>query len=241
MFGKILIPVILFLLGYGSVQLFSGLFEVKNDYKRCLQDLASSRFGNKWVAAFELSKIFPKIDQKDYPDLFQEIASLKELDERSEVFLTLTVAQLRLEEARSYLKKRLNSTHPEIRMYALLGLSYLDFQDEDYSSYFNIHDTHYLQALTYYVLQGSVEKYRSIAEKFYQEKEKRNLACLFFFKLGEDLCLKEIELYPLEMQKNFMKAMSKTLYSLVEREKLDLAVLEVLRSLEKEHQSKHTN
>lgn len=238
MFSRIGIPLILSIIGYGSVKLFSGLFTTEQSYTRCLNDLSSSRFGNKWVAAFELSKIFPQIRKEEYPDLFHQIVRLDIQDERTLVFLVMVVAQLQLEESRNYLESFLSSHHPEIKMYALYGLTKLPLiNEEKYFSYFDTEkDSHFLQMLTYYILPSKNLYLLKEKAEFYLEKDHlKSIGCTLLFALNDDRCIASFENFPQEIQKNFITASKNNTELLKKIHKLDLniSVQSHLRLLEK--------
>lgn len=238
MFSRIGIPLILSIIGYGSVKLFSGLFTTEQSYTRCLNDLSSSRFGNKWVAAFELSKIFPQIKKEEYPDLFHQIVQLNIQDERTLVFLVMLVAQLELEESREYLESFLSSRHSEIRMYALYGLTKLPLiNEEKYFSYFEKEeDSHFLQILTYYILPSKkLYLLKERAEFYLEKKDLEGIGCTLLFALNDDRCVSKIKDFPQEIQKNFITASKNNPKLLRQFHMLDLniSVQAHLRLLEK--------
>ncbi len=238
MFSRIGIPLILSIIGYGSVKLFSGLFTTEQSYKRCLNDLSSVHFGNKWVAAFELSKIFPHIKKEEYLDLFYQISHLNIQDERTLVFLIMTVAQLELEESREYLESFLDSKNPEMRMYALYGLTKLPLKNEKkYFTYFDqTKDSHFLQMLTYYIISSPyIYLLKDKAESYLEKPELESIGCTILFALSDERCIKNFQKFSQEIQKNFITASKshQEVLKKIHHLNLDISVESHLRLLEK--------
>ncbi len=99
-------------------------------YKKLVQDLNSKTFGNRWVAAYDLSKYIAseEIPSEDIPWLIQELSEVYDSsqDERTRNFIVLALGALENEKANKFLNGALASEDKNIRYSSIIGLSKLD-------------------------------------------------------------------------------------------------------------------
>ncbi len=104
----------------------------EKDYKDLLYDLDSSRFGNKWVAAFELSKALSRgdIPEHEKGPLATKLIELYQGTEerRTREFLLIALASLKQASACSFFSSIINNSKVETNdelFYAIVGLANL--------------------------------------------------------------------------------------------------------------------
>jgi HEAT repeat protein len=127
--STLMLPLAIFLVGglvyFGVTKMIS----TERSYKDLVRELNSKTFGNRWIAAYELSKVLgsKSVPDKDMPWL---IANLEELygtsqDSRSRDFLVVAVGSLKKPESVPLLLKALNDSDKNVVFHALVALGNL--------------------------------------------------------------------------------------------------------------------
>ncbi len=127
-FSGIAVPILIVLL---SVLLVAGITRMlSNDkgYVSLVEELKDKTFGNRWVAAFELSKYLSssQIPTEDIPWLenqLMEIYKNSTLDPRTRNFLVLAAGSLQGEKSLELISLALQDTDPEILFGAVSSLA----------------------------------------------------------------------------------------------------------------------
>lgn len=102
------------------------MLSVERGYKDLIREMNSKTFGNRWVAALELSKylVNNKIKEADKPWVIQNLEEIftKTEDERTKNYIILALASMKDERVIPTLHKGLKSTNKEIQFNAVVGL-----------------------------------------------------------------------------------------------------------------------
>jgi hypothetical protein len=120
-------PILIFC---GVAILFFGLTRLiskSGDYKSLVEELDSKTFGNKWVAAYELSRYVNSshIPVEDIPWLAEQLARIyqsQQQDPRTRNFIIVTLSAIGSEQSLSLFSKALNDTDPQIQFSTLVAL-----------------------------------------------------------------------------------------------------------------------
>lgn len=125
-FNTVAIPIGLIL---GAVLIIYGVTKMlssERNYQDLLQEMRSKTFGNKWVAAYELSKV---INSSQIPDseMPQFVTDLKEIyestdDVRTQEFIVATAAKINHPLAFAIIQKALDHASSNIKFHAVVAL-----------------------------------------------------------------------------------------------------------------------
>lgn len=134
----ITVPLLIIVLSVVIVAGVSKMLSHDKGYVTLVDELRDKTFGNRWVAAFELSKYLSSshIPKEDIPWLEEQLLDIYlkgESDPRTQKFLTLTAGSLKGEKSLALLEKAFQSTDNDILFSALTSLS----QWENVPSTFN--------------------------------------------------------------------------------------------------------
>ena len=122
----IAVPIAIVLLGALIVFGITKMLSSGKDYKDLVGELQSKTFGNRWVAAFELSKYIAskKIPDQDRPWLLKELTKVYKntIDERTKLFVVRAVAALEDSNSLEILSEALRTGNNEIKFHATVAL-----------------------------------------------------------------------------------------------------------------------
>lgn len=110
--------------------LLARMVSQSSDYKSLVQELDSKTFGNKWVAAYELSKIVnaSAIAPEDLPWFMEQLSSIyrsQGQDPRTRHFIMVTLSALQNVQTIPVLTQALNDPDPQVGFSAVVGLGQL--------------------------------------------------------------------------------------------------------------------
>ncbi len=115
-----------FLIIWGITKMLGG----GAGYQKLVEDLHSKTFGNRWVAAYDLSKYIAseEIPKEDIPWLIDELSVVYQDsdDQRTRNFIVLALGALKDPLAFNFLNSSLSSDDKEIRYSSVVGLSRLE-------------------------------------------------------------------------------------------------------------------
>ncbi len=127
--GSIVVPVAIVLVGaliiFGITQMLSS----ERSYKDLVEEIQSKTFGNKWVAAYELSKQInsSQIPKEDYPWLVINLtdAYKNSIDARSRGFIIAALGALKTNLAIPVFQLALSDQDLDVRFHAIVSLANL--------------------------------------------------------------------------------------------------------------------
>ncbi|RLA65279.1 MAG: hypothetical protein DRQ88_03060 [Epsilonproteobacteria bacterium] len=125
--GSLVMPIAVILVA--SIIIFGGskLLFTERSHKDLVYEMKSKTFGNRWVAAFELSKLISSssIPQKDIPQLVDDLASIYRVsqDPRTRDFLIVAFGALKSPQSLPILSYSLQKeTNPNILFHTIVAL-----------------------------------------------------------------------------------------------------------------------
>lgn len=122
----IAVPIAIVLVSALIVWGITKMLSTGRDYKDLVEELHSKTFGNRWVAAYELSKYIAaeKIPQEDVPWLIDNLKTVysETVDERTRNFIVLALGSLKNEKSIDLLFEALSSADSKVQFSALIGL-----------------------------------------------------------------------------------------------------------------------
>jgi hypothetical protein len=119
----------LFVIGLAAFLIWGvvSIVSVEKGYKELVQELHSKTFGNRWVAAYELSKFLSnnKIPEEDMDWFVSQLSAVYQStqDERTKVFITTALASLESDKVIPFLNKGLQSESGKILFQVLVGMA----------------------------------------------------------------------------------------------------------------------
>ena len=125
--GSLVVPIAIVL--FGSLIIFgiTKMLSAERSYKDLVEEIQSKTFGNKWVAAYELSKQInsSQIPREDYPWL---VATLTEayngsIDPRTRGFIIAALGALKTDVALPTLLKALNDNDLDVKFHAIVSIA----------------------------------------------------------------------------------------------------------------------
>ncbi len=165
-----------FLIIWGITKMLDG---GTTGYKRLVQDLQSKTFGNRWVAAYDLSKYIAgnQVPKEDIAWLIQELDDVYQStnDERTRNFVVLAMGALKDDRSIVFLNKYLESTDKNVKYSTIVGLSNLNSNNSiNYTyldNYLSSKDDPLIQAT---LLMLSKHKIVNLEDKFRQLSNSAN-------------------------------------------------------------------
>ena len=113
----------------GSLIIFGVTKMLQNDrtYRDLVQDLQSKTFGNRWIAAFELSKVISskKVPDDDIPWLIENLDDLYDsaVDNRTKNFIIVALGSLGDTKGVKTIERGLSEEDPATRFHAVVALA----------------------------------------------------------------------------------------------------------------------
>jgi hypothetical protein len=126
--GSLVVPIAIVLVGALIIFGVTKMISSEHSYKNLVHEMKSKTFGNKWVAALELSKIISakKIPQEDIPWLLENMEEIytSTVDPRTRDFIVVAAGTLGDERALPILEKALaDQGTNSIRFHAVVALA----------------------------------------------------------------------------------------------------------------------
>lgn len=125
----LVVPVLIVLVGSLIIVGVTKMLSSDQGYRQLVQEMHSKSFGNRWVAAYELSKLIAssKIPEEDHPWLLENLNELyaKAGESRTRHFLVAAAGALRSEKSTDLLVKGLSDSDSEVVFSSLTGLGNL--------------------------------------------------------------------------------------------------------------------
>jgi len=124
--GSLMVPIAIVLVGALIIFGVTKMLSDDSSYKDLVREMKSKTFGNKWVAALELSKVIASgsVPKEDVPWLIENLSDTynNTIDHRTRDFVIVAVGALRNERGTKLLAQALNDKHKDVRFHAVVAL-----------------------------------------------------------------------------------------------------------------------
>jgi hypothetical protein len=124
--GGLMVPIAIVLVGALIIFGVTKMLSTERSYKDLVREMQSKTFGNRWVAAFELSKILSSsaIPEEDLPWLVENLFSTYRdaQDSRTRDFIVVALGSLKSELALAPLVAALSDEDSNVKFHALVAI-----------------------------------------------------------------------------------------------------------------------
>lgn len=128
--GSLVVPLAIVLIGALIVFGVTTMLSTDRSYKDLVREMQSKTFGNRWVAAYELSKVLASssVPQEDIPWLIENLGAVydESTDTRTREFVIVAFSSLKSELTIPWLMKGLEDTSPKVQFHSIVGLGNLE-------------------------------------------------------------------------------------------------------------------
>lgn len=127
--GSLMVPIAIVLVG--ALIIFGVTKMLSNDhsYKDLVHEMKSKAFGNKWIAALELSKVISSgaVKEEDIPWLVENLRDVYKtsVDPRTRDFVVVAIGALGDEKGLPVIEHALKTPNSEINFHAMVALSHM--------------------------------------------------------------------------------------------------------------------
>lgn len=125
--GSLVVPIAIVLVGALIVFGVTKMISSEHSYRDLVIEMKSKAFGNKWVAALELSKIISakKIPPEEIPWLIENLSEIYTgtIDPRTKSFIVVAAGALADKRALNIFVKALSDDDSEIKFHAVVALA----------------------------------------------------------------------------------------------------------------------
>lgn len=127
--GSLVVPIAIVLVGALIIFGVTQMLSTDRGYKDLVRELQSKTFGNRWIAAYELSKVIStsSVPEEDIPWLVENLAEVYKngLDPRTRDFVIVAMGALHTPLSVPYLLHAIDDTDKNVQFHALVGLGNL--------------------------------------------------------------------------------------------------------------------
>lgn len=127
--GSLVVPIAIILVGAAIIFGVTKMLSTERSYKDLVREMHSKTFGNRWIAAYELSKLISteQIPQADIAWLVENLSDIyhQTTDERTKEFLVVAAGALKSPLATSLIEDALDSKNSSIQFHAIVALGNL--------------------------------------------------------------------------------------------------------------------
>lgn len=124
--GSLIVPIAIVLVGALVIFGVTKMLSAEKSYKDLVNEIQSKTFGNKWVAAYELSKQInsAQIPQKEYPWVVTNLSDAykNSVDPRTRSFIIAALGALRSELTLPTLALALSDVDTDVKFHAIVSL-----------------------------------------------------------------------------------------------------------------------
>ena len=124
--SSLMVPIAIVLVGALIIFGVTKMLSTEQSYKDLVRELNSKTFGNRWISAFELSKLISskQIPEEDIPWMVENLSATyrSARDPRTKEFLVVALGALRTELALPTITLALKETQGKIPFHALVAL-----------------------------------------------------------------------------------------------------------------------
>lgn len=125
----IIVPIAIVLVGAVVVFGVTKLLSTERSYKDLVREMHTKTFGNRWVAAFELSKLISssQIPQEEIPWLVDNLSEIYDeaQDPRTRQFCVVAAGALHTDDSLKLLEKAISDADEKVRFHAVVALGNL--------------------------------------------------------------------------------------------------------------------
>ncbi len=125
--GSLIVPIAIVLVGALVIFGITKMLSSERSYRDLVEEIQSKSFGNKWVAAYELSKQInsAQIPAEDYPWLMTNLGEAYDhsVDPRTRGFIIAAVGALKTQLALPLLSKSLDDQDTDVKFHAIVSLA----------------------------------------------------------------------------------------------------------------------
>ena len=144
--SNFIIPFAIVLIGSLIIFGVSKMLQSDRGYKDLVRELHSKTFGNRWIAAFELSKVIAAngIPAEEEPWLIENLDDLYStaVDSRTKNFIIVTLGAIKNPSGLKTIELGLKEKDPQTRFHSVVALSQLELSHEyDWSSLLKLLDS----------------------------------------------------------------------------------------------------
>lgn len=123
------VPLLIVAIGAGIIFGVTKMLSTGRSHRDLVREMQSKTFGNRWVAAYELSKLVAQqnIPREEIPWLVENLAVVLDstVDQRTRNFIILTFGTLKHRDVLPHLEKALDDPNKDIAFNALVGVGNL--------------------------------------------------------------------------------------------------------------------
>jgi hypothetical protein len=127
--GGIAVPIAIILLGALIIFGVTKMLSTEKSYKNLVEELHSKTFGNRWIAAYELSKVLngKRVPKDDYPWLIENLSEVfkKSKDARTRNFIILALGSLKSNAIIKTLEYGVQDSDPKVVFNSIVTLGNL--------------------------------------------------------------------------------------------------------------------
>lgn len=127
--GSLVVPIAIVLVGSLIIFGITKMLSSERSYRDLVEEIQSKTFGNKWVAAYELSKQInsAQIPREDYPWLVANLTQAygRSVDARTRGFIVAAVGALKTDGSIPLLLTALDDADNDVKFHAIVALSNL--------------------------------------------------------------------------------------------------------------------
>lgn len=125
--GSLVVPIAIVLVGALIIFGVTKMLSAERSYKDLVNEIQSKTFGNKWVAAYELSKQInsSQIPVEDYPWLIDNLSDAyrNSVDPRSRGFIIAAIGALKTDLSLPTLQVALQDIDTDVKFHAIVSLA----------------------------------------------------------------------------------------------------------------------
>jgi HEAT repeat protein len=125
--GSLVVPIAIVLVGALIIFGVTKMLSAERSYKDLVNEIQSKTFGNKWVAAYELSKQInsSQIPAEDYPWLIENLSEAyrNSVDPRTRGFIIAAIGALKTDLSLPTLQIALQDIDTDVKFHAIVSLA----------------------------------------------------------------------------------------------------------------------
>lgn len=133
--GSLVVPLAIVLTGALIIFGVTTMLSTDRSYKDLVREMQSKTFGNRWVAAYELSKVLASssVPKEDVPWLIENLGSVYDdsNDPRTREFVIAAFSSLDSKLTLPWLLKGLEDSSPKVQFHAIVGLGNMSSRSLD--------------------------------------------------------------------------------------------------------------
>ena len=124
--GSLVVPIAIVLVGALIIFGVTKMLSTDRSYKDLVRELHSKTFGNRWIAAYELSKQISakNIPNEEVPWLISNLSEIYDqaVDPRTRDFIVVALGSLKTELALPIIQKALNDKDPKVQFSGVVAI-----------------------------------------------------------------------------------------------------------------------